>query len=134
MTTSERTLFSLQTVRRVAACGLGLYLGWMYVHQGWIKFDPHGFWAAPFERWGYPPWLRILVGCIEVAGGVSLIVPWLASYGAMGLLAVMTGAWITRARGGHWVDVAWITAYMAGLIWIAVEWRNWRVRLHRSEA
>jgi len=37
----------------------------MYVRNGWMKFDPQGFWTAPFERWGYPVWLRLAVGMIE---------------------------------------------------------------------
>ncbi|HEY6927165.1 MAG TPA: DoxX family protein [Steroidobacteraceae bacterium] len=121
-------------LRRVGAWALGLYLGWMYVQQGWIKFDPAGFWTAAFARWGYPDWLRVLVGVIEVTGGVCLVVPWLATYGAVGLGLVMVGAWITRARGAHWVDVAWITAYLAGLAWIGAEWRSWRVRFGRGPA
>ncbi len=120
---------TLRHARLAATWVLGLYLGWIYVHQGWIKFDPNGFWTTAFARWNYPDWLRLLVGSIEVGGGLCLIVPWLASYGAIGLLAVMGAAWITRAQGAHWVDVAWITAYMIGLAWIAVQWRDWRLRL-----
>lgn len=63
-------------VRLAAAWCLGLYLAWLYVRMGWIKFDPKGFWTAAFVRWGYPPWLRIAVGVVEVAGGLMLLVPW----------------------------------------------------------
>lgn len=118
----------MQLVRRLSAVALGLYLGWMYVHQGWIKFDPNGFWTAAFQRWGYPPALRWLVGAVEVAGGVSLIVPPVASYGAASLVIVMLGAAVTRARGNHWVDVAWIVAYTVGLLWIAATWWGLRWR------
>jgi uncharacterized membrane protein YphA (DoxX/SURF4 family) len=121
-------------VRRVGAWALSLYLGWMYVHQGWIKLDPAGFWTAAFERWGYPGWLRVLVGVIEVIGGVCLVVPWLSTYGAVGLLLVMLGAWITLASGTHWVDVAWPTACMAGLVWIGAEGRNRRRPFDRRVA
>jgi uncharacterized membrane protein YphA (DoxX/SURF4 family) len=122
---------TLRNARRAGAWLAGLYLGWMYVQMGWIKFDPAGFWTVAFERWDYPSWLRILVGVIEVTGGVMLVVPWLASYGAPALVVVMLGAWATRAHGGQWVDVAWITVYLLGLLWIAVEW--WDLRLRRRQ-
>ena len=80
------------------------------------------------------PRLGVLVGIIEVTGGVCLVVPRLATYGAVGLLLVMVGAWMTLARGAHWVDVAWPTACMAGLVWVGAEWRSWRVRLGRRIA
>lgn len=72
----------------------------------WMKFDPNGFWTPACERWGYPAWLRLLVGFIETVGGVSLCLPWCASYGAMGLGMVMVGAWMTRFHDGRMVDVA----------------------------
>lgn len=112
--------------RLAVAWLLGLYLARMYVLQGWDKFDPEGFWAAPFERWGYPVWLRWLVGVLEVGGGIALLVPWIATWGAVALVVVMVGAGVTRATGGWWVDVAWIAAYAVACAWIGFEWRAWR--------
>lgn len=126
-----------QGVRRIAAWAAGAYLGWMFVDMGWVKFDPDGFWTPAFERWGYPAWLRVLVGLVETLGGAMLVIPWVASYGAIGLAAVMAGAWITRFHDGRMVDVAWISVYLAALGWIALEWWTWRrprlgVRLRRN--
>ena len=118
--------------RLLGAWLLGVYFAQMYVEMGWVKFDPAGFWTAAFARWGYPPWFRILIGVAEVAGGACLVVPWLASYGAVALVLVMLGAWGTRAHDGRWVDVAWISAYMLGLVWIGYEWRGWRLRPRES--
>ena len=114
--------------RLAAAWLLGLYLARMYVQMGWVKFDPEGFWTAAFARWGYPVWLRIGVGIAEVAGGVALVIPWIASYGALLVAGVMVGAWITRVGDGRWTDVLWISAYLVGLVWIAAEWWGWRLR------
>jgi hypothetical protein len=47
-----------------------------------------------------------------------LIVPRLASYGAIALCAVMLGAWWTLALEQRWGDVAWVTGYALGLAWI----------------
>ena len=117
---------NLRTARLVAAWLVGAYLAWMYVNQGLVKFDPDGFWTPAFERWGYPSWLRLAVGSIETAGGVMLVIPWLASYGAVGLGVVMVGAWVTRLSDGRMVDVAWLTVFLAALLWIAFEWWSWR--------
>jgi uncharacterized membrane protein YphA (DoxX/SURF4 family) len=89
-----------------------------------------GFWTPAFERWGYPVWLRWLVGGIEVAGGLLLLVPWVASYAAAALGVVMVGAWVTRMRDARLVDVAWITGYFVALLWIAFEW--WPFRQPRT--
>jgi len=36
------------------------------------------------------------------------------------------GAWVTRMGDGRFVDVAWISLYLAGLLWIAFEWWPYR--------
>ncbi|MEM7414322.1 MAG: DoxX family protein [Gemmatimonadota bacterium] len=113
-------------VRLVVCWVLGLYLAYLFVIQGWDKFDPEGMWAGPFEEWGYPVWLRIVVGGVEVVGGIALLVPWVATWGGVSLAVIMTGAGVTRASGGHWVDVAWIVLYAVVCVWIAWEWRAWR--------
>jgi uncharacterized membrane protein YphA (DoxX/SURF4 family) len=124
-------------VRLLLAWLLALYLAQMYVSMGWVKFDPQGFWTAAFARWGYPAWFRVLVGVAEVAGGIGLLVPWTASYSGVLLGAVMLGAWATRAHDGKWIDVLWITTYLAGLAWVAFEYRSFAFlagrRWHRSE-
>ena len=120
-----------KTVRLVAAWALGLYLARMYVEMGWVKFDPNGFWTTAFERWGYPTWLRWVVGIIETLGGLMLLIPWLATYGALAVGAVMTGAWVTRVHDHRMVDVAWISGYLVALGWIAFEWRPFRLGGHR---
>lgn len=118
----------LRRARLAGAWLLGLYLARMYVEMGWIKFDPEGFWTDAFERWGYPAWLRVAVGAAEVGGGISLVVPWVATYGAALLAAVMVGAWATRAGDGRWTDVLWISAYLVALGWIGFEWWTFRWR------
>lgn len=108
------------------AVAVGAYLITVFVPQGWDKFDPNGFWAEPFVRWGYPAWLRVLVGVLETGGGLMLVVPWLASWGGLATGVVMAGALYTRLPSGHWVDVMWISVWLVASLWIAFEWRAWR--------
>ena len=120
------TISPWKRARLAVAWLLGLYLANMYIRMGWIKFDPDGFWTAAFAHWGYPAWLRVSVGWIEVAGGAMLLIPWTATAGALAVASVMGGAWITRYLDGRYVDVAWISCYFVALMWIAYEWRDFR--------
>jgi uncharacterized membrane protein YphA (DoxX/SURF4 family) len=112
----------------VMAWCLGLYLAGMYMNHGIQKFDPEGFWSPYFARKGLPDWFRVAVGVIETVGGALLIIPPFATYGALGVSAVMVGAAVLRASGGWWVDAAWVGAYTAGLLWIAWTFRKVRWR------
>jgi uncharacterized membrane protein YphA (DoxX/SURF4 family) len=68
-----------------------------FVLQGWRKFDPQGWWAPAFENWGYPTWFMMLIGLMEVAGAVLLIIPQIRYIGAMLLIVVMVGAVVTKS-------------------------------------
>jgi putative oxidoreductase len=68
----------------LAALGIGL--------AGLTKFVAPGHWHQLFIGWGYPRWFSLLVGAVEIAGGVVLLIPRLAFYGALVLAAVMLGA------------------------------------------
>ena len=113
-------------IRRVLAFVVGLYLARMFVKNGWDKFDPEGFWAEPFAQWGYPVWLRLVVGAIETAGGLLILVPWTATYAGVAVAMVMGGAFYTRWGAGFPEDLMWIAAYAVALLWIAFEWRSFR--------
>ena len=121
----------LRHVRLAAAWALGLYLASLCVRMGWGKLTPDEFWTESFARWGYPSWFRVLVGAVELAAGAALVIPWVASYGALALSLIMAGAWGTLAHEGRWADVAWVTAYGVGLTWIAYEWWDRRLRGRR---
>lgn len=105
---------------------VGTYLITVYFSNGVDKFDPEGFWAAPFERWGYPVWLRWTVGVLESAGSVMLVIPWFATWGGLATGIAMTGALYTRLPSGYWTDVMWISIYLASSLWVAYEWKDWR--------
>jgi putative oxidoreductase len=51
-----------------------------------------GGWVAGFTRWGYPAWFRVLIGVVEVSSAVLLLVPRLATLGALGIAVTMVGA------------------------------------------
>jgi uncharacterized membrane protein YphA (DoxX/SURF4 family) len=49
-----------------------------------------------FSDIGVSQWLRYVVGVLELAGAVGLLVPRLAGLAALGLAALMTGALVTQ--------------------------------------
>jgi uncharacterized membrane protein YphA (DoxX/SURF4 family) len=117
----------MRRARLAAAWLLGLYLAQLYLRMGWGKFGGDASWTVAFAEWGYPAWFRVLVGVIEVVGGLALVIPWTASYGAIAVSLVMMGAWSTLAHDLRWKDMAVVAVYGACLAWIAREW--WWLRL-----
>lgn len=61
---------------------------------------PH---PTSFIGWGYPLWFMFLVGAVETAGAVLLLVPRLASFGAALISAVMLGAIVTHIVHAEWL-------------------------------
>ena len=59
-------------------------------------------WERMFRTWGYPDGFYLVIGAIEVLGGIGLLIPRTASYCAASLSVVMIGAAITQiALGGR---------------------------------
>ena len=72
----------------------------LFVFGGVPKIYGAADMAQHFREWGYPDWFRILIGLIEVGGGIGLLVPSLAAYAATALGVVMIGAAFTILRAG----------------------------------
>jgi uncharacterized membrane protein YphA (DoxX/SURF4 family) len=53
-------------------------------------------WTRNFELWGYPDWMRIIVGLVEVAGAILLVVPRFSLFAAGALTVIMAGAMYTQ--------------------------------------
>jgi putative oxidoreductase len=53
-------------------------------------------WQRMFRVWGYPEHFYFVIGVIEVAAGLGLLVPRIATPSALLLMCVMAGAAITR--------------------------------------
>jgi uncharacterized membrane protein YphA (DoxX/SURF4 family) len=59
-------------------------------------------WERMFRTWGYPDHFYLVVGAIEVIGGIGLLIPRTASLSGLVLAVVMIGAAITqRTVGGR---------------------------------
>jgi putative oxidoreductase len=70
-------------------------LALMFVFVGAAKFTSP-MWERMFARWGYPDHFYLVIGAIEVAAGLALLVPRLAASAAAILIVVMFGAGATH--------------------------------------
>lgn len=76
----------------IAAWVLSVLLGLLFLFAGSQKLLGAAEPAQHFAQWGYASWFRILIGLIEVGGGLTLLVPRVAFYAAGALGVVMVGA------------------------------------------
>jgi len=84
-TGKKRSLFVLTWVASIlAALGIGL--------AGITKFAAATRWEDLFAVWGFPQWFLPVVGALEIAGAIALLIPRLSLYGALVLGSVMIGA------------------------------------------
>ena len=94
---------------------LQLLLTFIFVNVGRIKlFGGEGS-ASAFRAWGYPEHFYLLVGAAEGLGGLALLHPRTAGYGAGALMVVMVGATVHHLRRGEW-DRALMTTLLLLLL------------------
>jgi putative oxidoreductase len=74
-----------------------------------------------FQVWGYPVSLVPVIGLIEVIGALALLVPSIASLGAIGLGLVMVGAVVTHIAFGSPPFAIVPLALLVALAWVAYQ-------------
>ena len=90
----------MRMVKLAGMWSLQVLLGVLFVVLGVAKFnDPS--WARKFAGWGYPDGFYMVVGVLEIAGGLMVLVPRVASYGALTIATVMVGAALTHLTHGE---------------------------------
>ena len=77
-----------------------VFLAVVMIGPGQQKFTSPT-WERMFRTWGYPDHFYLLIGAIEVAGGVALLIPRTASAAGIVLSIVMIGAAITQRLNGR---------------------------------
>jgi uncharacterized membrane protein YphA (DoxX/SURF4 family) len=107
---------------------LTLLLAVVMVGPGAQKFTSPT-WQRMFRTWGYPDGFYLVIGAIEVIGGIGLLIPRIASYCAITLSLVMLCASATQVlRGGrNGIGEIVLALLLAAIAWI--RWRDrWRVK------
>ena len=81
--------------------GLKIGLAIAFVIVGGAKL----FRAKPlndqFIEFGLPSYFILLVGVLEVAGGIGILFPFLSLYAAIGLVFILSGAIANHAKAKH---------------------------------
>ncbi len=103
-------------------------LGVMFLGAGLRKFTSP-MWARMFARWGYPDHFYLVIGVLEVAGALALLVPRTAAPAAILLIVIMIGAGVTHALHDEWQRVPQIAVMSALLVVVAYgRWSDARLR------
>jgi putative oxidoreductase len=77
-----------------------------------------------FDQIGLGQWFRYLVGILELAGGIGLMIPRLAGLAALGLAGVMVGATFTSVFVLD-AGVTSITPAILGVLVGLIAWARW---------
>lgn len=83
---------------------LQILLAVVMIGPGVDKFTSPA-WERMFRRWGYPDHFYLIIGAIEVVAGLALLVPRLASAGAIVLIPVMIAAALTQMTPDNYVTL-----------------------------
>ena len=112
----------MRTLRLVGIIGLWalqILVAALFVVIGIAKFgDPA--WARNFARWGYPSGFYMVIGALEMIGGVCLLVPRITTYAAALLGVIMIGASATHLLHSEMHRVAGPLVYLAVLAVIGI--------------
>ncbi len=80
----------------IALWGVQLVLAGMFLLAGGSKLAGAPAMVALFDGIGVGQWFRYVTGGIEVVSAIALLVPSLAAFGALALVATMIGAVATH--------------------------------------
>jgi putative oxidoreductase len=82
--------------RRIGAWALQGLVAAAFLAAGSAKLAGIPFMVDLFQQIGLGQWFRVVTGAVEVAGAVALLIPGLASVGALWLGGTMVGAVATH--------------------------------------
>jgi uncharacterized membrane protein YphA (DoxX/SURF4 family) len=109
-------------VGNVALWVLQAVLAFQFAGGGLLKLTGSPEMVDLFATIGAGQWLRYVVGALEVAGAVGLLVPRLSGLAALGLAALMAGATVTNLfviGESPWLPVGLL------LVSAVVAWGRW---------
>src|SRR5258708_39174592 len=93
---SATSIQSVRPARRIGSWTLQGILAAVFLAAGFAKLAGVPFMVELFEQIGLGQWFRVATGVVEVTGAVALLVPGLASIGALWLGFTMVCAVATH--------------------------------------
>ncbi len=93
-----------------------------FAGAGFMKLSGDPSMVDMFDSIGAGQWLRILVGVLEIAGVVGLLIPALCGLAGLGLACLMVGATLTNVFVLH-VDTTMTILFL--LVACVIAWGRW---------
>ena len=84
--------------KTIAIWIVSVLLAAMFLMSGGMKLINPAQASGMFVNYGYPAWFALVIGAVEVVGGLLLLVPRVAFYAAGALAVVMAGAAFTHLK------------------------------------
>ncbi|MGL1887827.1 MAG: DoxX family protein [Reichenbachiella sp.] len=100
----------------VVAWGVQILMGILFLIASAGKVISHPEAIQNFENWGYPPGFYMIIGLLELIGGVLLFYPKTAGYASIILFSVMIGAVITHILHAEWIILLKPIIHIVGLV------------------
>lgn len=108
-------------------------LGLLFVAVGSMTAAGRKVFVEAFRHFGYPHWFRVVIGSLEVLGGLGLLIgiwlPWLAALASTGLALVMLGAVFTQVRTRAPLQ-RFVFPLLVGVLVVVVAVNYWLMLLH----
>jgi hypothetical protein len=101
---------------------LQVLLAFLIVGGGWLKLSGAPVMVDMFATIGAGQWFRILVGALEIAAAIGLLIPRTAGLAALGLSGLLVGAIATNLfilNANTWVAVGLL------LMSTLIAWGRW---------
>lgn len=114
----------MKIAKEVGLWILTVLLVLMFANAGIRKFFEQGGWTWMFRHVGFPDWFRILIGIVETAAALLLLLPRTAAYGAIVIIPVMLGA-IGTNLAAHMPARGLVPAAVSMLVAAVVLWGRW---------
>ena len=89
----------------IALWTVSVLLAIAFVLAGTPKLLRVPVWVDKFDGWGYGLWFLVLIGGLELAGAILLLIPRLAIAGVALLGVIMLGAGYTHLANGEGFEV-----------------------------
>lgn len=84
------------------------------------KLTDHPSAEPSFDAIGYGDWFMYLIGALELAGAIGLLIPLLSGVTALAFIALMVGAFVyevTVIGAGYWYTPVVLIALFAFIAW-----------------
>jgi len=128
---SAASIPSVRPSRRIGAWTLQGIIAAAFLAAGAAKLAGVPFMVDLFNQIGLGQWFRVVTGVVEIAGAVALLVPGLASIGALWLGGTMVGAVATHLFVLHTSPVAAIVLGVLNALVVYLRRDELAALLHR---